>query len=150
VILHRGDELEGQASYRRQVEESGVIEVRYRTVVEAILGEEQVRGVRVRDQANDAVEELEVGAVFPFVGLSPSTERFREHVAVDADGAVLTDDVLRTTAVGVLAAGIVRSGAAARAAAVAGEGAAAAIAATAFLEDGSWRLEPSPAAAHSD
>jgi thioredoxin reductase (NADPH) len=88
--------------------------------------------------------------VFPFVGLSPSTERFREHVAVDADGAVLTDDVLRTTAVGVLAAGIVRSGAAARAAAVAGEGAAAAIAATAFLEDGSWRLEPSPAAAHSD
>ena len=100
--------------------------------------------------ADDAVEELEVAAVFPFVGLRPNTERFRELVALDADGAVRTDEKLRTPAVGVFAAGIVRSGAAARAAAVAGEGASAAIAADAFLEEGSWPLEPSAAAARSD
>jgi thioredoxin reductase (NADPH) len=150
VILHRGEELDGQASYRRQVADRETIEVRYRTVVEEILGEEAVRGLRVRDLARDAVEELEVAGVFPFVGLRPNVERFREHVPLDADGAVRTDESLRTTAVGVFAAGVVRSGARGRAAAVAGEGAAAAIAADAFLTEGSWPLEPTAAAAHGD
>jgi thioredoxin reductase (NADPH) len=149
VILHRGEELDGQESYRRQIADRETIEVRCRTVVEEILGEEAVRGLRVRDLAGD-VEELEVAGVFPFVGLRPNVERFREHVPLDADGAVRTDESLRTTAVGVFAAGVVRSGARGRAAAVAGEGAAAAIAADAFLTEGSWPLEPTAAAAHGD
>jgi thioredoxin reductase (NADPH) len=149
VILHRGEELDGQESYRRQIADRETIEVRCRTVVEEILGEEAVRGLRVRDLAGD-VEELEVAGVFPFVGLRPNVERFREHVPLDADGAVRTDESLRTTAVGVFAAGVVRSGARGRAAAVAGEGAAAAIAADAFLTEGSWPLEPTAATAHGD
>jgi thioredoxin reductase (NADPH) len=150
VILHRGEQLDGQESYRRQVAGRETIEIRFRTVVEEILGEETVRGLRVRDVAGDAVDELEVAAVFPFVGLRPNVERFREQVALDADGAVRTDEALRTTAVGVFAAGVVRSGAPGRAAAVAGEGAAAAIAADAFLTERSGPLEPAAASAHGD
>jgi thioredoxin reductase (NADPH) len=47
---------------------------------------------------------------------------------------VRTDATLQTTAPGVFAAGVVRSGAAGRAAAAAGEGAAAAVAADAYLD----------------
>ena len=137
VILHRGDELSGQASYRVRVAECATIEVRYGTVVEEILGEQTVGALRVRDLATDAVDELEVSGVFPYVGLRPSTERFAA-VGVDADGAVLTDSALRTTAPGVFAAGIVRSGAAGRAAAASGEGAAAAVAAHAYLAESVW------------
>jgi thioredoxin reductase (NADPH) len=136
VILHRGEELGGQASYRRRVVEQPAIEVRYRVVVEEILGAETVGALRVRDLADDAVEELEVAAVFPFVGLRPNSERFEKHVELDADGAVRTDGALQTTAAGVFAAGVVRSGAAGRAAAAAGEGAAAALAADAYLDGG--------------
>src|SRR4029453_16043316 len=94
VILHRGEQLDGQESYRRQVAGRETIEIRFRTVVEEILGEETLRGLRVRDLAGDAAEELEVAAVFPFVGLRPNVERFREQVALDADGAVRTDEAL--------------------------------------------------------
>jgi thioredoxin reductase (NADPH) len=133
VILHRGEELDGQATYSRRVAEQAAIEVRYGIAVEEILGDDSVRALRVRDGARGLVEELEVDAVFPFVGLRPNSERFSEHVALDADGAVRTDDALRTSAAGVFAAGVVRSGAAGRAAAAAGEGAAAAIAADLYL-----------------
>jgi thioredoxin reductase (NADPH) len=143
VILHRGEELDGQASFRERVAEQAAIEVRLRTVVEEIVGEESVRAVRVRDLAMDDGEELAVAAVFPFVGLRPHSERFAQLVAVDARGAVCTDDALRTAASGVFAAGIVRSGGAGRAAAAAGEGAAAALAADAFLRHpGTWPAAP--------
>jgi thioredoxin reductase (NADPH) len=135
VILHRGEELQGQADYRRRVSEQPTIEVRYGTVVEEILGEQSVSGLRVRALATDAVEELAADAVFPFVGLCPNSERFAEHLALDPDGAVLTDGALRTTAAGVFAAGVVRSGTVGRAAAASGEGAAAATAAHAFLAE---------------
>lgn len=133
VILHRGKELDGQATYSRRVTEQAAIEVRYGTVVEEILGDDSVSALRVRDGARGLVEELEVAAVFPFVGLRPNSERFAKHVQLDADGAVRTDDALRASAAGVFAAGVVRSGAAGRAAAAAGEGAAAAIAADMYL-----------------
>ena len=136
VILHRGDMLSGQASYRVRVAECPTIEVRYSTIVEEILGEQTVAALRVRELSTDAVEELEVGGVFPYVGLRPSTERFA--VVVDTDGAVLTDRALRTSAAGVFAAGIVRSSATGRAAAASGDGAAAAVAAHAYLADGFW------------
>ena len=136
VILHRGEQLDGQASYRRRVAEQPTIEVRYRAVVEEILGAESVGALRVRDLGDGTIEEVEVGAVFPFVGLRPNTERFEEHVALDAGGAVRTNGTLQTNAAGVFAAGVVRSGAAGRAAAAAGEGAAAAVAADAYLGGG--------------
>jgi thioredoxin reductase (NADPH) len=133
LVFHRGDELDGQASYRRHVEERPTIEVRYRTTVEEILGSERVEGVRVHAVAGDAVDELEVAAVFPFVGLDPNTEPFAGHVTLDDRGALRTDDCLATSADGVFAAGVVRGGAAGRAAAASGEGASAAIAADEYL-----------------
>jgi thioredoxin reductase (NADPH) len=136
VIVHRGEELDGQATYRQRVAEHSRIDVRYGTVVEEILGDESVDAVRARELARGTVEELEVAAVFPFVGLRPKSEPFAAQVACDAHGAVRTDDALRTAAAGVLAAGVVRSGAAGRAAAAAGEGAAAALRADAYLAAG--------------
>lgn len=133
VILHRGEELDGQAGFRERVAGQPSIEVRLRTVVEEIIGEESVRAVRVRELGAEDGEELEVAAVFPFVGLQPHSERFDQHVALEDGGAVRTDAGLRTSAPGVFAAGIVRLGAAGRAAAAAGEGAAAAVAAHAYL-----------------
>jgi thioredoxin reductase (NADPH) len=147
VILHRGAELDGQASFRQRVAEQEAIEVRLRTVVEEIVGEDSVSAVRLRDLAEDVTEELAVAAVFPFVGLRPNSERFAQHLGLDAAGAVRTDGALRTAAPGVFAAGIVRSGAAGRAAAAAGEGAAAAVAADAYLRRGTWPAEAAATAA---
>jgi thioredoxin reductase (NADPH) len=133
IVLHRGDELEAQASYRLRIDDEPAIEVRYRVTVEEIVGGDRVEGVRVRDTAGGEVEELAVAAVFPFVGLEPNSGPFQEHVALDERGAVCTDDRLAASTEGIFAAGVVRGGAAGRAAAATGEGASAAIAADAYL-----------------
>jgi thioredoxin reductase (NADPH) len=132
VIVHRGGELDAQASYRERVADHPAIEIRLLTVVEEILGDRAVAGVRVREVATGRVETVDVAGVFPYVGLRPNSERFANHVALDERDAIVTDEELRATE-GVFAAGVVRSGAAGRAAAASGEGAAAALAADAYL-----------------
>jgi thioredoxin reductase (NADPH) len=138
VVLHRGEELDAQQTYRQRVEEEPKITIRYRMVVEKLVGEASLTGVVVRDLASDATEELEVAAVFPFVGLQPNSEPLADLLVLDETGAIRTDAELRTERPGIFAAGIVRSGAAGRAAAAAGEGAAAAVGAHRFLNTGDW------------
>jgi thioredoxin reductase (NADPH) len=138
VILHRGEQLGGQASYREPVLAHPKIEVRLGVVVEEILGEQTVQGVRARQAQGDATDELEAAAVFPFVGLTPNTDALEGTTQLDAGGHVLTDGALRTPAAGLFAAGIVRSGATARAAAAGGDGAAAALSAHRYLDGASW------------
>ena len=141
ILVQRGETLSAQAVYRRRALEHPKIGVRYGTGVEEILGEQTVTGVRLAGGS-----ELEVGAVFVYVGLQPNAELVSEQLRLDADGRVPTDESMRTELPGLLAAGIVRRGAAGRAAASAGDGAAAATAADRYLAGEAW---PEPAFAHS-
>lgn len=145
VIVHRGEELRAQATYCERARQHAKIEVRFGTVVEEILGDEVVRGLLVRGLQNGATDEIEAAAVFPFVGLMPNTGPLESTAQLDADAHVLTDGFLRTRRRGLLAAGLVRSGATARAAAAGGEGAAAALAAHRYLDGERWPEQAEPA-----
>lgn len=145
VIVHRGEELRAQATYCERARQHAKIEVRFGTVVEEILGDEVVRGLLVRGLQNGAADEIEAAAVFPFVGLMPNTGPLASTAQLDADAHVLTDGFLRTGRRGLLAAGLVRSGATARAAAAGGEGAAAALAAHRYLDGERWPEQAEPA-----
>jgi thioredoxin reductase (NADPH) len=148
VILHRGDALSAQAAYREPVLAHPKIDVRYGAVVEEILGEDAVSGVRVRDAASGDVHELELGGVFVYVGLAPNSEYLGDRLELDDDGRVPTDAALQTPLAGVFAAGIVRRGSLGQAAISAGEGAAAAKAAHRYLDDASrGEQQSTPAAA---
>jgi thioredoxin reductase (NADPH) len=141
IVLHRGDELDAQATYRRRAEEHPKIAFRYRTVVEEILGDDKVAGVRARDLATDSAEELELGGVFVYVGLQPNTEPLQDRLDLDADQRVATDAANRTELPGLFAAGIVRRGSLGQAAISAGDGANAAKAAARYLQTGEWAHE---------
>lgn len=135
TILQQGETLTAQTVYQRLVEENPVISVRCNTVVEEILGEDAVTAVRIRDVNADSTEELEVSAVFIYIGLQPNTDFLHEQLALDESGRILTDNHLRTQSRGILAAGIVRSGAAGQAVGSAGDGATAARAADRYLTE---------------
>jgi thioredoxin reductase (NADPH) len=140
IVVHRGDELDGQEAYRARVLEHASIEVRYATVVERILGDERVEGIAVRDpDGGGETGELELGAVFVYVGLEPEAEIAGDLLALGDDGGVPTDAAMRTELEGLFAAGSVRSLAEVQAAAAAGEGAIAARAADRYLRDRDWR-----------
>jgi thioredoxin reductase (NADPH) len=141
VVLHRGEQLDAQATYRQRVEEHPKVTIRYRTVIEEILGDEKVHGVRARDLNGDATEEIELGGVFVYVGLQPNTELLHDRLELDQDQRIATDASNRTELPGLLAAGYVRRGSLGQAAISAGDGANAAKAADRYLQMGDWAHE---------
>jgi thioredoxin reductase (NADPH) len=145
VLVHRGTSLDGQETYRQRVLGSERISIRFETVVEEIVGDDTVTGVRVRDLCTDSTEELPVHGVFPYIGSTAQTSFLADVLALTPDGRVWTDASMRTLEPGLFAAGDVRADSAAQAISVAGDGATAAVAADRYLRDGEWIPEETPA-----
>jgi thioredoxin reductase (NADPH) len=144
--MHRGTELSAQATYQRRALEHSRLSVRYRTVVEEILGEETVTGVRATDLGTGETADIETGAVFVYVGLRPNTELLEEALQLAPDGRIQTDRRLRTELPGLIASGIVRAGSDGQAATSAADGVTAAISADRYLSRGAW---PEPPGVHA-
>lgn len=140
ILLHRGPALAAQAVWRSRVSAQANIALRASTVVEEIVGESEVRGIRTRN-AGGEVSEIPVDGVYVYVGLSPNTGLFDGVLALDALGAVITDNRLRSSARGLFAAGSVRAASSGQAAGAAGDGALAALAAHEFLASGGWPVD---------
>jgi thioredoxin reductase (NADPH) len=141
ILLHRGESLSAQASYRERALAHPRIEIRFRTVVDEVLGQDALTGVRTRDLTSGAVTDLDVAGFFPYVGLRPATEVVDGLVRLDDDGAIPVDVELRAELPGLLAAGACRRGYAGQAVNAAGDGTAAAIAAHRFLDGEAWPAE---------
>jgi thioredoxin reductase (NADPH) len=144
TIFVRSETLRAQRTYVQRAEESPSIIFAYNTVVEEILGDTSVAAVRTRNVVTGQVAEVEVAAVFPYIGSVPQTTLLGRLVQLDDDGRVLTDPRMRTLRPGLLVAGDARRDSAAQAVAVAGDGATAAVAASLYLSDGSWPAEGAP------
>jgi thioredoxin reductase (NADPH) len=139
IVLHRGDGLSGQASYRDRATVHPKIEIRVQTTVLEIFGDASVTGLRTRNARDGGTADLEVAAVFPYVGLQPNTASVARCLRLDPAGLIPTDGSMRTELPGVCAAGTVRCDTPYRAVSAAGDGAAAAVALDRYLTDGSWR-----------
>jgi len=138
-ILQRSAALSAQAAYQQQVLAHPAISVRYNTIVEKIEGDTTVTGIIIQDTTAGTASNLEVAAVFVYIGLQPSTEFLGNRLRLDAAGCIPVDARMRTEQRGLLAAGLVRAGAAGRAAGSAGDGTIAATAAVQYLTDREWR-----------
>src|SRR5262249_42863862 len=108
-------------------------EVALNSVVEEIIGEAAVSGMRLRDLKSGSARVQEVKGVFVYVGLEPNTAWLRGVLALDGAGHITTDINMCTSVTGVFAAGDVRPHSVAQLAAAAGDGATAAITAVRYL-----------------
>ena len=125
-----------------QIRATENIEVRERTIVEAISGESQLEGISLRDINTDQTESLSAAAMFIFIGAVPHSEMVAGVVERNRAGFVLTGaDLshggkrprgwplqrdpypLECSVPGIFAAGDVRQGAVRRVASAVGEGA---------------------------
>jgi thioredoxin reductase (NADPH) len=138
ILLHRGTALSAQAAYSQRVREHPKIEIRFDTIVEEVVGDSGLTGVRTRTLNDGRRAELELAGLFVYVGLAPATAWLGQLIDLDLSGRIPTDSAMRCGQPGLFAAGTVRSESAGRAAAAAGDGATAAIAADRYLRDGVW------------
>ena len=139
IILHRGDALTGQACYRDRVTAHQKIDIRFNIAVTEILGEAKVTGLRTRKSHDGAMADLEVAAIFAYIGLQPNTAVLQDRLSLDPAGRIPSDGWMRSELAGVCAAGTVRSQSPCRAVSAAGDGASAAVTVDRYLMDGSWR-----------
>lgn len=133
VLFHRDTDLHAQDIYIQRVQNERKIEVHPQTEVRAILGEEEITGVQVRDLATDAERNVELSGLFVYIGLVPNTGFLGSLLDLDAGGHIPTDIWMQTSLPGLFAAGDVRRDSASQAITAAGDGATAAIAADRYL-----------------
>ena len=85
------------------------IEFAWNTVVDDILGDDKVAGLRLRDTGTDEVRELAVTGVFIAIGHQPNTDLFIGQLPMDENGYLLTHADRSTTDIeGVFACGDVQ------------------------------------------
>lgn len=135
LVFHDGGEFSAQQTYRQRALSEPKITPYYLTVVEEVLGDSVLSGVRVRDLATAESSQISLAALFIYVGLKPNTEFLKTVVRLDDSGRVATDPWMKTECDGLYAIGDIRRDSAAQAVAAAGDGATAAIAVWSYIKN---------------
>jgi thioredoxin reductase (NADPH) len=133
MIVHRRKELRASKIMQDRAFLNEKITFRWNSVVVDVLGDERVRGLRVRDV--NTGEESDIGAdgVFVAIGHAPSTELFAGQLQTDEAGYLVTHEGTRTNVLGVFACGDVQDHDYRQAVTAAGSGCMAAIDAERYL-----------------
>ena len=134
-LIHRREDFRAAKCYQDRCFVHPKIEPVRSTVVDEILGENGVSGVRLRHVQTGETRELDVEGVFIFIGFEPVHGFLPEDIELDAKGFIVADGNLQTSVPGIYAAGDVRSKMTRQVATAVGDGAGAASAALSFLEE---------------
>jgi thioredoxin reductase (NADPH) len=135
LLFHDGERFSGQETYQQRVLGNIKIVPRHQTLVDEVLGDAAVTGVRVHDLISGQTSRIDLAGLFVFIGLKPNTEILRDHVRLNETGHVATDGLMKTTRDGLYAVGDIRQDSAAQAITSAGDGATAAIAAYRYIKE---------------
>lgn len=108
-LIHRRDTFRGAKTLQQQVEQTENITICYNTVVEEILGEDEVEGVLLYDKEHQERRRLEVEGVFIAVGIVPGTTGIEGLPQTDEKGYLVAGEDGVTSIPGIFAAGDCRT-----------------------------------------
>jgi thioredoxin reductase (NADPH) len=134
-LIHRRDQLRAQKILQDRLFANPKVEVIWNTVVEEILGDASVTGLRLRNVKTGQVSTLEVGGVFIFIGFRPNSHIVKDPaVQIDTGGHIITNQLMETGVPGIYAAGDIRAQLARQVTTAVGDATTAAIAAEKYIE----------------
>ncbi len=136
TIIHRREEFRASAIMAGRALAHPKIEVVWDTVVEEMLGDEEVTGIKIRNVRTNEVSEMGTEGVFVAIGHRPNTEIFKRQLEMDEVGYLTLrgDGSTATSVAGVFAAGDVADSTYRQAVTAAGAGCQAAIDAERWLD----------------
>lgn len=140
-LIHRRDTMRATKIVADLVLNHPKVVTVWDSVVEEILGEFSVEGLRVRNLKTDEMTNLEVNGVFVAIGNVPNTELVQGKLLLAQGGYIKTDDAMRTwdasnnVLKGVFAAGDVREKQLRQVVTAASDGAAAAYSAEKYITE---------------
>ena len=133
-VVHRRDKLRASKIMQDRAFKNDRISFIWNSVVEDILGDHVVTGVRLKNVVTGTTTTLPVSGVFVAIGHRPNTALFAGQVEMDAKGYIVTAQGTATSLPGVFAAGDVQDAIYRQAVTAAGTGCMAAIDAERYLE----------------
>jgi thioredoxin reductase (NADPH) len=134
TVVHRRDEFRASKIMAGRVLDHPKVSVRWNTVVEEILGNGTVTGVRLLHLPDRSIETVDIDGVFVAIGHDPNTGLFAGQLELDERGYLKTYGSTITSVPGVFAAGDVVDHTYRQAVTAAGMGCQAAIDAERWLE----------------
>ncbi|MGH8016427.1 MAG: thioredoxin-disulfide reductase [Candidatus Zixiibacteriota bacterium] len=134
-IIHRRDKLRAQKIVQQRAFDNDKIEFIWHTTVETIEGDGvKISRLVLKNIDTGEKSKLDVGAIFIYIGFHPNSNIFRDKVALDANGYILTNDRMETSVRGIFACGDVRSQLVRQVTNAVGDGTTAAVAAEKYIE----------------
>jgi thioredoxin reductase (NADPH) len=106
TVVHRRGELRASKIMQERAYANPKIDFAWNSEVSAILGEERVTGLRLRDTRTGEEREIEADGLFIAIGHEPRSDLFKGQVELDDEGYVKVDaPSTRTNLDGVFACG---------------------------------------------
>jgi thioredoxin reductase (NADPH) len=134
TLVHRRNEFRASQIMIDRARANEKIEFKTPYVVEEVLGESSISGLRLCNTETGETEEVEAGALFVAIGHDPNTKLFVDQLDHDANGYLVTRaGTTETNVPGVFAAGDVQDHVYRQAVTAAGSGCMAALDAERFL-----------------
>jgi thioredoxin reductase (NADPH) len=133
-VVHRRDKLRASKIMQERALKNERISFIWNSVVEDILGDDVVTGVRLKNVVMGTTTTLPCSGVFVAIGHRPNTSLFAGQLDMDAKGYLVTKQGTATSIPGVFAAGDVQDSTYRQAVTAAGTGCMAAIDAERYLE----------------
>ncbi len=135
TLIHRRKELRASKIMQDRAFANPKIDFRWNSIVDDVLGDSNVTGLRLRDVEAGTVDDLAVDGVFIAIGHTPNTQLFEGQLDLDPNGYVVTAPGSTVTSVpGVFASGDVQDHVYRQAVTAAGSGCMAALEAERYLE----------------
>ena len=105
-VIHRRDELRASKIMQERARKNEKIRFVWDSLVEEVLGEDEVTGVRIRNLKTSETSQIEVGALFVAIGHKPNAELFGGKLVSNENGYILVEPgSTRTNIEGVFACG---------------------------------------------
>jgi thioredoxin reductase (NADPH) len=134
-IINRTDKFRASQIMMERVKNNEKIEILSNKVVDEVLGDTKVTGLRLKDSQGGEMSEIEVDGMFLAIGHIPVTNLFKEQVELDDLGFIVQKEHTMTSVAGVFSAGDVSDHRYRQAITSAGSGCMAAIDAKKWRED---------------
>ena len=109
TIVHRRDTLRATRVYHEQLMRMKNVTFAWNSAVDALLFDEKIKGVRLKDTKTGEMSEIACDGVFVSVGRKPATDIVKEQLTLDAGGYIVADETTKTNIPGVYAVGDVRT-----------------------------------------
>ena len=133
-LIHRRDEFRGEAKQVDKLKERENIEFVLNSTITELLGEDELKGVRVHDKVSGEDKDIELDGLFIAIGQMPENAAFAPLVELDKGGYIVAGEDCRTNVDGIYAAGDCRTKTVRQLTTAAADGAIAALAACAYID----------------